>query len=93
MANSRNDFQKFTQAWGRHLEAISNRDCRWQELSATEIVELLSAQTLGLNGGPMDKIADAAEIIGFDEENVVFVAPNVAQVLTMIEFHDEGRVH
>jgi hypothetical protein len=93
MSNTRNDIQKFSEAWGRHLEAISNRDCRWQELSAEEIVKLLSVQTLGLNGGNLSKMSEAAEIVGFDDDNIVFVAPNVAHVLALIEFTDEGRVH
>ena len=91
MTNSANDTRKHVMALEAHLEAVL--DDRWHEYTAREIVKVLSHSMLGLSGGdPMD-MQDAAEVVGFDSHNIVPVAPNVYQVLTLIEFaSDESDV-
>jgi len=92
--NSRNDYEKHVQAWEQHLAALDGgNDGRWTELTAKEVCKLLARQSLGLNGGGMHTMNVAAKNVGFDFENVVFVAPGVAQVVTLIEFVDDGKVH
>ena len=94
MANSKNDYEKHVQAWEQHLAALDGgNDGRWTEMTAKEVCKLLARQSLGLNGGGMHTMNLAAEKVGFDFENVVFVEPGVAQVVTLIEFVDDGRVH
>ena len=91
ISNSKNDRDKHVMALEAHLEAVL--DDRWHEYSAKEIVKVLSHSMLGLNGGDPMEMADAAEVVGFDSHNIVPVAPNVYQVLTLIEFaSDESDV-
>ena len=87
MANSANDRDKHVQALEAHLEAVL--DDRWHEYTAREIVKVLSHSMLGLNGGDPLEMADVADVVGFDSHNIVPVAPNVYQVLTLIEFAND----
>lgn len=89
MANSQNDKEKHVEAFESHLEALYGE--RWEELTAKEVCKLLSYHTLGLNGGTVDQMADAADKIGFDKDNIVFCDDGSYQVLTLVEFHDENH--
>ena len=89
MTNSANDTRKHVMALEAHLEAVL--DDRWHEYTAREIVKVLSHSMLGLNGGDLEDIPDAAEVIGFEGHNVVPVAPDVYQVLALIESATDDR--
>lgn len=93
--NSKNDYDKHLEAWENHLAALDGgNDGRWTELTAKEICKLLAQQTLGLNGGSFDQMADAAKKVGFDSKNIVHCPDGTYQVVTMIEFTgEEGTVH
>ena len=88
MANSQNDKEKHVEAFESHLEALYGE--RWEELTAKEVCKLLSYHTLGLNGGTVDQMAEAADKIGFDKDNIVFCDDGSYQVLTLVEFEGEG---
>lgn len=94
MGNSKNDYEKHLEAWELHFAALDggSGDGRWTELTAKELCKLLAEKTLGLNGGPTHQMNEAAKKIGFGWDNVTFVAPGVAHVLTMIEFVDTEKV-
>ena len=88
--NTGNDYEKHIDTFSKHFEAICGED--WRELTMAEAVKLLARQTLGVNGGSYDQMADAAETIGFDSHNIIPVNDGTYQVLAMIEFHGEETV-
>lgn len=88
--NSTNDMEKHIEAWEAHIAALDGgQDGRWTELTAKEVCKLLARQSLGLNGGPIDRMDDAAEIVGFDAHNVVNVGNGVWHVVTLVEWQEE----
>ena len=79
-------------AWEAHFAALDGGgDGRWQELTAKELCKLLAMNTLGL-GSPMHQINEAAKKVGFDKDNVVFIKPGIAHVVTLIQFTEDGEV-
>ncbi len=82
--NTENDRDKHIQAFESHLEALWGEG--WEQLTAKEICKLLALKTLGLNGGPVEDIQDAAERVGFDNHNIVLTSDGPLQVLALIEF-------
>jgi len=91
--NSKNDYEKHVEAWENHFKALDGGSDRWHELTAKELCKLLAHTTLGLNGGPTDRMGDAAEVVGFNKHNVVPTGGGSYQVVTLIEFCDEETVH
>ena len=87
MSNSQNDREKHVEAFEAHLQALWGEG--WEGLTAKEVCKLLAVHTLGLNGGPVDRMADAANRIGFDSDNIVHCGDGSYQVLTMVEFADD----
>ena len=87
MSNTRNDYEKHLEAFEKHFESICGDD--WKELSMMEAVKLLAKQTLGLNGGTIDEMGDAADKIGFDSHNIVHCSDGTYQVLALVEFAGE----
>lgn len=87
MKNTQNDIEKHIEAFEAHLAALYGD--RWEELTAKEICKLLAEHTLGLNGGPVDRMAVAADKIGFDKHNIVHCDDGSYQVLTLVEFQGE----
>jgi hypothetical protein len=84
--NTQNDYDKHIEAFERHFAALYGDG--WEQMTMAEAVKLLALRTLGLNGGGVEQIPEAAEKVGFDRHNVVAVGDNTYQVLTMIEFVD-----
>ena len=82
--NTKNDQEKHVQAFENHLEALWGEG--WDQLTAKEVCKLLAQKTLGLNGGPLAMVGDAAERFGFENHNIVMTSDGPWQVLTMIEF-------
>lgn len=82
--NSQSDQEKHVEAFENHLEALWGEG--WDQLTAKEVCKLLAQKTLGLNGGPLAMVGDAAERVGFENHNIVMTSDGPWQVLTMIEF-------
>ena len=88
MGNSKNDYDKHIEAFEKHFLAICGDG--WEELTMAEAISLLANQTLGLNGGSFDRMADAADKIGFTSDNIVPCDDGTFQVLAMVEFEGQG---
>lgn len=82
--NTKTDQEKHVEAFENHLEALWGEG--WEQLTAKEVCKLLAKKTLGLNGGPLNNVGEAAERVGFENHNIVMTSDGPWQVLTMIEF-------
>ena len=85
--NSENDYEKHVQAFSNHFHGLYGEG--WEEMSMMEAVKLLAHKSLGLNGGSVVNLPDAADQVGFEPHNVVAAGDGTFHVLALIEFMPE----
>jgi len=85
--NTDNDYDKHVEAFCAHFQGLYGDG--WEQMSMMEAVKMLAMKTLGLNGGSVSNMDDAAERVGFEAHNVVVAGDGSYQVLALIEFSDE----
>ena len=88
MVNTMNDQSKHLEVLADYFQALVG-ERHLDDVSALELIQILSKQVHGLNGGCTLSIDDAAEVVGFNPEaHVVRTGEDTWSVMVMIEFDD-----
>jgi len=88
MVNTMNDQSKHIEVLAEYFQALVG-DRHLDDVSALELVDILSKQVHGLNGGSTLSIGAASEVVGFDPEtHVVRTGEDTWGVMVMVEFDD-----
>lgn len=85
MANSKNDIEKHIELTEAYFKSVTDTD-DLDSLKVTDVIKALATRMHGLNGGHVDAIPDAMDVVGFDGDQLVMTDPVSVAVMVMIEF-------